>query len=88
VPYCPYGTLERAINRRIHYSLEILPNQELAAWTGAFGYLARNVDDRWHIDRPYSAEVLTAFFEGLDATLEALLESRQTHARSTRAPVV
>ena len=72
--YCPYGTLDRAINYRIRYSFAMMPCQQLVAWRGAFERLVWNsgVDFGVYIGGPYSSDVLEGFFENLDTTLKLL----------------
>jgi len=73
-PYCPYGTLDRAINYRIRYSFALTPTQNLLAWRGAFERLVWNseIDYGGYVGGPYSPDVLESFFGELDATLDAL----------------
>jgi hypothetical protein len=73
-PYCPYGTLDRAINYRIRYSFALTPAQELGAWTGAFEHLTWNAgyDYVTGDSGPYPLNVMESFFEHLKATLQTL----------------
>ena len=73
-PYCPFGTLARAIDYRIRYSFAITPAQDLPAWRGAFEHLARNAgyDDVSYLGGPYTIHTMESFFEGLEATLKTL----------------
>lgn len=70
-PYCPFGTLERAIRYRICYSFALTPSTKLLAWRGAFERLVW-FDDEVYIGGPYTSNVLKLYFEHLDATLDTL----------------
>lgn len=59
----PYGTLGAAIDYRVRYAFAITPYHEFVAWHGAV-LLARSGS--------YSRGLVQAFFERLDATVNAL----------------
>jgi len=90
-PYCPYGTLCRAINYRIRYGFAITPVQELLAWRGAFEHLAWNAGDNYTSfdGGPYTLHFMESFFGHLEASLQSLqpvgqsldLEAEQLLAR-------
>ena len=73
-PYCPFGTLTRAINYRIRYSFAIIPAHDLPAWRGAFEHLAWNAgyDDVSYLGDPYTMHTMESFFEALEDTLKIL----------------
>lgn len=73
-PYCPYGTLDRAINYRIRYSFALTPAQELLAWRGAFEYLTWNAGYNYVTgdSGPYPLKVMKSFFERLESALQTL----------------
>jgi hypothetical protein len=73
-PYCPYGTLSRAINYRIRYSFALTPAQKLVAWRGAFEHLARDAGYNYvsGIGGPYTLSEMESFFGHLEATLHTL----------------